>query len=405
MALSDLALVNLTQAKNFLQIDTATSLRIDAEYVGMGDGEEAEFDLAHTPVEGSLKLYVNSILQVEGTNFTISAATITFLAGSIPAALAPITASYDYSITLTLVTISDEYVGQGDPIGTTIFYLNNIPVNGSLVLYVDDVLQVEDEDYTLEGLTITFVVAPPNKDVILASYDVSCGLNSQEAFDDELLENLINAATKKAEEYTGRAFVQRQITESHNGDGSKVLRLYRRPIVSVSSVSYKRIVRSTGDGSTVIFSLGYTPKSGSLTVYVDGVLQTVTTDYALSGQVVTFVSAPADDAELIFRFNVSLVLNSSFFEQLYIGRLTGSWLLNYEYVIVYTAGYGSTRALAQAAVPDALTAVLIAIANWWENRLGLSTQNISGIGSASYAGLGLPDASKELLNSLRTELC
>jgi hypothetical protein len=319
MTLSALALVDLTQAKSYIRMDTASSLRVDAEYVGAGDGETKVFTLDYTPIEGSLRLYVNGVLQVE------------------------------------------------------------------------------TDDYTISGVTVTFVAAPTLNHPITASYD--------RVAVDNTLERLIEAATKKAEDYTGRAFVQGEITESHHGNGSKVLRLYKQPVVSITSVSYKRIVRNTGDGETVAFSLGYTPKSGSLTVYKDGVLQTVDEDYTLSGQIVTFVSAPADGAELIFRFEVSMDLSSGYFEQIHIGRLTGSWLSDYEYVVVYKAGHAATRALAQVSVPDAMMAVLIAIANWYDNRLGLSSANISGVGSASYSGLGLPDASKELLSSLRTELC
>ena len=326
MSLSDNALVTLTQAKNFLRMDASASLRVDAEYVGVGDGATKDFTLDYTPIEGSLRLYVNNALQTETTHYTIA------------------------------------------------------------------------------DKTITFVTAPTLDHPVTASYDKTATDDTFEDFDDDLLERMIEAATREAEDYTGRAFVQREITESHHGNGSRTLRLYRRPVVSVSSVSYKRIMRSTGDGETVAFSLGYTPKSGSLTVYVDNVLQVADTDYTLSGQVVTFASAPTDGAEIIFRFEVSLVLNTSYFENLYIGRLIGTWLSGYEYVAVYTAGHGATRALAQVAIPDAMMAVLIAVSNLWENRLGLTSQNVSGVGSASFGGLGLPDASKALLQPLRVEV-
>ena len=326
MSLSATALVTLTEAKSFLRLDAASDLRIDAEFVALGDGTTKIFTLDYTPIEGSLRLYVNNVLQTE------------------------------------------------------------------------------TDDYSISTATITFVTAPTLNHPITASYDKIATDDTFEDFDDDLLERMIEAATRRAEDYTGRAFVQREITESHHGNGSKVLRLYKRPVVSVSSVSYKRIVRSTGDGETVAYSLGYTPKSGSLTVYVDDILQTKDVDYTLSGQTVTFTSAPADDAELIFRFEVSLTLSSSYFEHLHIGRLSGSWLSEYEYVIVYTAGYSATRTLAQVTVPDAMMAVLISIANIWENRLGLTSQNVSGVGSTSFGGLGLPDASKDLLRSLMVEV-
>jgi len=323
MSLSDNALVTLIQAKNFLKVDATASLHVDAEFVALGDGTTKAFSLGHTPVEGSLKLYVNNVLQVETTNYSLSGASITFVAA--PTLNYPITASYDYS-----------------------------------------------------SATDTF-----------------------EAYDDDLLEKLIEAATKKAEDYTGRYFVQRVITESHQGDGSEILRLYKRPVVSITAVSYKRIGNAIGDGSTDAFSLGYVPKANSLTVYVDGVLKVITTDYILSGSTVTFTTAPVDGAEIIFRFEVGLTLNSDYFEQVYSGRLKGSWSGDYEYEVTYTAGYG-TRAEAQAILPDVLTAVLLIISDIYETRSDKAGNiNISGLGSTDYT---MPSRAAELLDLCRIDI-
>ena len=154
MSLSDVALVSLTQAKNFLRVSPNFSLHVDAEYVGVGDGEIKVFTLDNSPVEGSLKLYVNNVLQ---TNYTLSGTTVTF--AEPPADDAVITASYDK------------------------------PTTGTL------------------------------------------------ADDDELIEKLIETATRIAEEYTGRAFVQRDITETHLGDGTQILKLYKLPIISIDTIT------------------------------------------------------------------------------------------------------------------------------------------------------------------------
>lgn len=324
MSLSATALVTLAQAKNYIRADAAASLNMPAEYVGLGDGETVEFTLDNTPVSGSLKLYV------------------------------------------------------------------------------DGVLQVEDTDFSLSETTITFNTAPASDAPITASYDAAAGDDTFESYDDDLLESLINAATKRAEDYTGRAFVQRSITERHHGDGLEVLRLYKQPVVSITSVSYERVKGKTGDGATTAFALGYTPMANSLTVYVDGVLKTVDEDYTLSGRTVTFTSAPSDGAKIIFRFNVELDLVDDYVEWLHIGRLKGSWLKNYEYVIAYTAGYAATMAATQALVPDAVTAVLIAVATWYGNRMGVKSENVSGVGSVDYGEPEeLPPASKKLLYSLK----
>ncbi len=327
MALSDTALVTLPEAKNYMRKDAAAALHIDAEYVGVGDGAETHFSLDHTPVTGSLKLYLNNSLLSETTHFTIS------------------------------------------------------------------------------GANITFVVYPPAGQAITASYDYAASDDTFEAWDDTLIEHLIHAATKKCEDYCGKAFIQRAITDSINGNGTNTLRLPKAPVVSVTSVSYKKVVTATGDGSTQAFNLGYIPRAGTLTVYVDGVDKTSPADYLLSGQTVSFTTAPALDAEIVFRFEVKLTLGTSYTEKLHLGRLSGSWLQDYEYVVIYTAGYGATRAAAQAAVPEAVLAVLAAVAWWYENRLGLKSESVTGIGSADYGDPGeLPPLSLKYLAKLNRNL-
>jgi hypothetical protein len=322
MTLSTTALVNLNQAKSFLKVDTAASLHIAAEYVGTGTGTEDDFTLDHTPVEGTLKLYVNNTLKVETTDFTLTVAAIKF--------------------------------GAGD-----------IPTNGQIVT---------------------------------ASYDYAASSNTFESYDDDILERLIEAATKKAQDYTGRQFINATLTEYHQGDGTDILRLYRRPINSVTTVAYKQEDAFTGDGSTLVFALSETPKASSYTVYINGTLKTETTDYAISGTTLTFVVAPADDADIVIHYEVSLS-HDDFIERINVGRLKGSWNNSYIYEIVYSAGYGSDRDTVQPLLPDAVTAVLMIIANLYNNRLGLSQESVSGIGSVTYDEI--PELAKKLLWPLK----
>jgi hypothetical protein len=326
MSLSDTALVTLVQAKNHLRKDEVASLQVFAEYVGMGDGSNKEFTLDNTPVDGSLKLYVDGSLQTETTHYSIS------------------------------------------------------------------------------DTTITFVTAPANNKPVTASYDYAASSDTFESYDDDLLEILINAATQKCEDYCGRAFIQRTVTETHIGDGLDVLRLYKRPVASITSVSYEQVDDFEGDGLSVTFTLSDEPMSGTYTVYVAGVLQTETTDYSISGETLTFVSAPADEALIIVRYNVELVENTDYTQQLSSARLKGEWYEEYEYQVVYTAGYDDTRAEVQADVPEAVLSVLVAVSNWYENRLGVKSENISGIGSVSYEIGELPPQAMMLLGTLKANL-
>ncbi len=299
--------------------------------------------------------------------------------------------------------VSAEFVDVGDG-ATLIFVLDNTPVEGTLQLYVDNVLQVEDTDFSIAVATVTFVVAPPLNDGITANYDYAAVADTFESYDDLLLENLIEAATKKAEEWTGRAFIQRSITEQHFGDGTAVLKLYKQPIDSITSVVRAISEKvGTGDGTTVAFTLDETPTALSVKVYVDGTLQTLTTDYTIAARTITFVvgSTPADEAIVTAKYTHTILAITEYTEWLNIGRLhaEGVWTANRIFTVVYTAGYGATRAATQALIPDAVAAVLLIVANLFENRTDLvKAESITGIGSVTY---DIPSQAKELLNPLR----
>lgn len=321
MSLIDTALLTIPQAKAYLKVDASASLKIEAEYVGMGDGVTKIFGLDWTPITGSLKLYNNGILQTELTHWTIS------------------------------------------------------------------------------DKTITFITAPTLNHPITASYDKAASPNTFESYDDSLLEQMLNTATDIVERVSWRAFIKRTVTEVQVGDGEDELFLKCYPVDSITSVSDKRVIAQTGDGSTKAFDLGSIPKS--LTVYVDGILKTITTDYTLSGQIITFIIAPVDGAKLIFRFEVGLDLVSDYGERLQKGRLYGSWLKNYEYVIVYTAGDCTALANVQSLYPEAIEACLLILADLFENRGDtVDSVNISGLGSTSYK---LPSRAEKLLSSLKPQ--
>ncbi len=278
MTLSATALVTLVQAKNHLKMDAAASLHVDAEYVGVGDGSDTTFDLDHTPVSGSLKLYLNNSLLTETTHYTIS------------------------------------------------------------------------------GATITFVVYPPLGQAITASYDYAASDNTFESYDDELLEIFINAATKKCEDNCGRAFIQRSITEYRIGDGGTHLVLNKKPVSTLTSVVM-----------------------GSSTLTED-------TDFTLFDEEGVLRRPLAGTEGSFWATNIQGI----------------GWTEGYKITIVYTAGYASTRAATQALVPDAVLAVLVTVSQLYENRLGLKSQNVSGVGSVDFGELGeIPEQAKRLLSSLK----
>jgi hypothetical protein len=52
----------------------------------------------------------------------------------------------------------------------TVFTIANEPITGTLLLFLNGLLQKEGDDYTRSGLTITFILAPPTGSTLLAHY-------------------------------------------------------------------------------------------------------------------------------------------------------------------------------------------------------------------------------------------
>lgn len=252
-----------------------------------------------------------------------------------------------------------EYVGVGTG-SATAFSLDNTPETGSLKLYVANaggvpVLQTETTDYSISGANITFITIPASGRAITAAYDYAASANTFEAYDDDLLEILINSATKKCEDFCGRAFIQRTTTENRIGDGGNLLKLNKRPVSTLTSITLAGGTLTEDTDFTLYKEEGYLTRPIAISPW--------TTDI-----------------------------------------LSISWTEGTKIVVTYTAGYASTRAATQALVPDAVLAVLVAVANWYENRLGLASESVSGIGSQSYVIGELPEQSRKLLSSLNSGL-
>jgi hypothetical protein len=68
--------------------NTDSGLQLTVEFnetpTGTIDGSNAAFTLAHTPVSGTLMLYVNGILMLETGDFNISGSTVTFVSAAKP---------------------------------------------------------------------------------------------------------------------------------------------------------------------------------------------------------------------------------------------------------------------------------------------------------------------------------
>jgi len=232
MTLSAYALVTRNQAKAMLQLDQLATLKIDAEYVGTGNGAAVTFTLDNTPLAGSLKVWVNTggtpALKVDPTHYTYSGVTITFVVASTPANGAIVTASYDYAAATdtfesydddlldTLInsataeaekycgrcfmpqTLTESHWGRdtktlnlyrqpvisitsvaykvvdtqtGDA-STVAFTLSDTPMSGTLTVYKDGVLQATPANYTLTSAVVTFAAIPALSTKLVFKYNI-----------------------------------------------------------------------------------------------------------------------------------------------------------------------------------------------------------------------------------------
>jgi hypothetical protein len=59
------------------------------------------------------------------------------------------------------------------------------------------------------------------------------------------------------------------------------------------------IVAGTKDGVNVSFTTAFVPVVGSVHLYLNGMLQTLTADYTISGNLITMITAPQSDDKLV----------------------------------------------------------------------------------------------------------
>lgn len=93
-------------------------------------------------------------------------------------------------------------------------------------------------------------------------------------------------------------------------------------------------------------------------------------------------------------------------ERLSGGYLTGSWTKDVEIIVTYTAGYMDADYGASGDIPDAARlAVLDCVAEWYNNRIGIKSESVSGIGQITYNDeYDLPQSAKAKLSGLRKSL-
>jgi hypothetical protein len=196
------------QPKDATNVTLGTIANIEGEIpTGDIDGSNDEFELAHEPALGSVRVYLNGVRQKLTDDYTFSGSTITFVS-------APLTDSkilVDYSLSL------GSYAGGGvfmvineTPTGTVDgsndeFEIEREPVVDTLEVYRDGQEIYETDDWTLSGTTLTFVTPPEVDSTLRVKYQYA---NSSSGNADMLDEKHASDFTQNADtDVSGNSYV------------------------------------------------------------------------------------------------------------------------------------------------------------------------------------------------------
>jgi len=157
----------------------ASGTFVDGEIpFGALDGSNTTFTLANIPIPASsLALFRNGLLLQQGTDYTLSARSVTFLTTAVPQPGDLLLASYRITVGLPGVGFVDAEVPSGTVNGSNAtFTLSQIPTPAASVsVYRNGLRLASSVDYNISGNTITFLSSfvPQTGDLLLCSYRIT----------------------------------------------------------------------------------------------------------------------------------------------------------------------------------------------------------------------------------------
>jgi hypothetical protein len=223
--------------------------------------------------------------------------------------------------------VKDTFTGDGS---TTTFDLANlVPAGGenALQVFIDNVRQEpgSGKAYTLGNdgsgdlKRITFSAAPASSSAIyvLTNFDneafINTDINGQELFLDADGDTSFTADTDDQIDikiagaddfrFSANAFNALSGSTITIDSGATIANSGTATGFKPAASDYTTNKSHTGDGSTTVFALGVSSRAvNDVLVFVNGICLVPTDDYTISGTNLTFATAPASSAEIVFRF-------------------------------------------------------------------------------------------------------
>lgn len=209
-----------------------------------------------------------------------------------------------------LTIISDTFNGNGS---NTIFTLSVSTSTDKTFVYLNGVLQTPTTDYSVTGTTLTFVAAPPSDNVIeVRSFDIPSVADltvTSDNFTGNGSNTQFTLTTSQSSNETSLVFLNgvAQVPTADYSITGSTLTFTAAPAaatnIQVTSYTAEDIVTTTytGNGSNTQFTLGTTSTTTKTVVSLNGVTQTPTADYSVSGATLVFSVAPANNDKIIAR--------------------------------------------------------------------------------------------------------
>ena len=274
-----------------------------------GNGSTTAYTLSSSiDDEARTQVYIDGVYQSKDT-YSTSGTTLTFSTAP------PNTAAIEIIHFTTLAGgISKVETFTGD--GSTTAFVGGLSISdeNNTQIYIDGVYQSKS-NYSTSGSTVTFSTAPPNgseielvhfKELSLSgmSNDTFTGNGSATAFtlgaevtDENNTWVFINGVYQDKSTYSISGTTLTFSTAPQNGYGIEVMKL------GTVSVNANALTTNTftGNGSTTAYTLGVTPASlHAVNAYISGLRQDNST-LSLSGNTLTFSTAPPSGASIEIR--------------------------------------------------------------------------------------------------------